>query len=106
MSPGFRRPPDWESAGPGDDVSTESWELQTIGNGRVAAAVIHVVAVQRGTPAAGGHRHHFFGSIFAALPAREVSSMRKVATCTSTRLRQRGHRGFLVLAVMPSRYDS
>ena len=32
--------------------------------------------------------------------------MRKVATCTSTKLRQRGQRGLLVLADMPSRYDS
>src|SRR5262249_38540670 len=47
----------------------------------------------------------FFGAIFAELPRPEVSSMRKVATCTSTGLRQRGHRGVLVLAAMPSRYD-
>jgi hypothetical protein len=49
--------------------------------------------------------HHFFDPIFTALPRPEVSSMRNVATCTSTGLRQRGHRGLLVAAAMPSRYD-
>lgn len=48
---------------------------------------------------------YFFAASLEGLPACVVSSIKKVATSTSTRLRQRGQRGVRVLAVTPSRNE-
>lgn len=74
---------------------------------RIGAAVIHVVAGRARCEPSIRARHDCFFAVGSRDSARrEVSSIKNVATDTSTSARQRGHRGVRVLALTPSRYDS